>query len=210
MGTCHPKFQTNFPNFCHSLWPGAAPAAVQSSFRGACSGDRTCCFVQVLFGTRLPDTHEKHLCEPGWPLAGLAGWAEVEAVLANRAFFRINVLFLGYQTNPCVFVKAPLCKQTNTTQCSWLLSNTEVFLSVPGKKTVISFCLHLRLAQLVWDCRSGEIKRMVVRRSFPIPGLLVLSAQLRCRSRDHLQCWLRLLFLALARMGAAFTSTSLR
>lgn len=152
------KISDKFPNFCHSLWPGAAPSAVQSCFPSACSGDRTCCFVQVVFGTRLPDTHEKHLCEPGWPLAGLAGWAEVEAVLANRAFFRINVLCLGYQTNPCVFVKAPLCKQTNTTQCSWLLSNTEVFLSVPGKKTVISFCLHFISGSLSWCETVGLAK----------------------------------------------------
>lgn len=55
-------------------------------------------------------TCEKHLCDLGWPLAGLTGRAGVEDVSASRGFFRISVLFLGYQTNHCVFIKASFCK----------------------------------------------------------------------------------------------------
>lgn len=55
-------------------------------------------------------TCEKHLCELGWPLSGLTGRAGVEDVSASRGFFRVSVLFLGYQTNHCVFIKASLCK----------------------------------------------------------------------------------------------------
>lgn len=31
---------------------------------------------------------EKHLCEQGWPLAGLTGWTEVEDVFASEGFFK--------------------------------------------------------------------------------------------------------------------------
>lgn len=97
---------------------------------------------------------EKHLCELGWPLAGLTGWAEVEDVFTSEGIFRINVLFLSHQTNHCVFVTASLCKETNTTWCSWLLWNTEAFLSVPGKNpwhfSLSSLHLSWCETKLVW------------------------------------------------------------
>lgn len=44
------------------------------------------CLVHFL-GSDSLKASEKHLCELGWPLAGLTGWAEVEDVFANEGFF---------------------------------------------------------------------------------------------------------------------------
>lgn len=99
---------TNFLKFCHSLWCSTLHCV--KPFTECLHWWQNPFLCSDCFWAQAPWKEMKSPCVLGWPLAVLTGWAEVEDVFANRYFFRINVLFLAYQNNHWVFIKASLCK----------------------------------------------------------------------------------------------------
>lgn len=148
-------------------------------------------------------TSQKHLCELGWSLAELAGWAEVEDVFANRGFFWTYVLCPGYQTNRCAFVKVPLSLTLlDAADCCIIQRHYCQFLEKSGT----SFCLCFISGS---QCETvGLVKSTGWLLGLPFPVFLVPYMQLRDCGHDHFWYWLNLLFLAVVQMRAASTSMS--